>query len=372
MPAPPTLLLYVASTLPRAWKRKVQLRLWITSALFRHALGHLTPRQIQALAPSTLETYNEWIRKMQAGKTQGNLGSKLLESNVVPLPVVPPASILWIGDVAKATKFVLFFHGGGYMAPLNPGHLNWIWNAYIQQGERKHPGQGAHSHQVAVAVLQYSLSPEAKYPTQLRQAVAALNHMIGEGIDPKGIIFGGDSAGGNLSVQLLRHLSHPVPGVEPVKLDDRRVTGVFLVSPWVSGWTDTVSFRDNGSIDMLSATIVKESATHVLSHGDNQSGLVGAHPALALGGGLDWLQSIQRATESLYITCGDQEVFHDHVLALSEAIRRRNQDLILRVDVGAGEVHDALLLEGSHNVIGDATRKMRGWAASRLKLGELD
>lgn len=305
-------------------------------------------------------------------KIRRNARSKELEPNLVSLPVDPPASILWVGDVARATKFVLFFHGGGYMAPLNPGHLNWIWNAYIKKGEWKSYGQSAHGHTVAAAVLQYSLSPGAKYPTQLRQAATALNYMMGKGIDPQDMILGGDSAGGNLSVQLLRHLVYPVPGVEPVVLGDRRVAGVFLVSPWVSGRTDTVSFRDNGSVDMLSASIVKDSGAHVLNPMVNQAGPVEAHPALPLDGDLGWLQSIQRVTKSMYVTCGEQEVFRDHVFAFSEAIRSRNEDLILRVDVGAGEVHDALLLEGSRNVEGVAIRRMREWASSRLGLSETD
>ncbi|MBE3045678.1 alpha/beta hydrolase fold domain-containing protein [Candidatus Bathyarchaeota archaeon] len=59
--------------------------------------------------------------------------------------------------------------------------------------------------------MQYSLSPEAYYPTHLRQAAAALNYMLKTGIHPRDMIIGGDSTGGHLAVQLLHHLSHPVP-----------------------------------------------------------------------------------------------------------------------------------------------------------------
>ena len=278
-----------------------------------------------------------------------------LERNVVPLAA--DASLMWVGNPAKATKFVLLFHGGGYMAPLNPGHLNWCWNAYVKDGKGT----------VAVAILQYSLSPGAKYPMQLRQAVAGLNRMLNDGIDPKALILGGDSAGGNLSVQLVQHMRHPVVGIEPARLDGRRLAGVFLVSPWISGQTDTVSFRDNGQVDMLSSTIVMGSEEHVLGTRSEWAASSAAHPALSLDGDLHLLNGIQDVTKSLYITCGNEEVFRDDVRAFSEAVRRRNPDLELQMDNGIGEVHDALLLEGELGFVGDATRRMRQWASTQLQ-----
>lgn len=301
---------------------------------------------------------------MQADQARRALKSEQrLKCNVVSLP--GEASLLWVGDPSRATKFVLFFHGGGYMAPLGPGHLNWCWRAYARKSEENHHGGITNNQNVAVAVLQYSLAPGAQCPTQLRQAAAALNYLLGEGVDPRNMIFGGDSAGGNLSAQLLRHLLSPVRGVETVCLGGRRLAGIFMVSPWLSGATDMVSFRDNGEVDMLSASIVKDSDANALTPG------LGAEMALPLDGDLSWLPGIESAAESLYITCGHQEVFRDHVLAFSEAVRVRNKGLELKLDVAACEVHDAILLEGSIGVVGDATLRMRRWASARLQGEEL-
>jgi acetyl esterase/lipase len=267
---------------------------------------------------------------------------------------------MWVGDRERASKFVLFFHGGGYMAPLQAGHLNWCWNAYVDNQEE---------HEVAVAVLPYDLAPGSKYPTQLRQAAAAMNHLLRTGVEPHDLIFGGDSAGGNLSAQLLYHISHPIQGVEPVQFNGRRVAGVFTVSPWVSGRTDTLSFHENDGIDMLSAAIVKETQVQTLRPEDTRvhGGL--ANPVLPLDGDWSWFGDIQTVTEALYITCGGQEVFKHHVCTFSEAVRRRNPDLKLTLEVAHNEVHDSILLEGAHELNGDATQRMRRWASSRFSDG---
>ena len=57
--------------------------------------------------------------------------------------------------------------------------------------------------------------PESPFPTQLRQANAALTHLLNRGIPPENIIVGGDSAGRNLSLQLVSHVLHPLPSLPP-------------------------------------------------------------------------------------------------------------------------------------------------------------
>lgn len=364
--APPYFLISCITALPRAWKRDLQLKQWITSTLFRFVLGNLRPRHIQALTPTTLETYIGWIKAMQLQRGPRDFPRETLESRVVPLQVEPAASILWVGNPHRATKFVLFFHGGGYVAPLSPGHLHWCWHAYVREHHIEGTNGSLNEHEVAVAILQYSLAPEAKYPTQLRQAIAALDHILGQGIASRDLIIGGDSAGGNLAVQLLHHLSHLKPGPQRLKGDASRFAGIFLVSPWLSGHTDTVSFRENGLVDMLCASTVSQSETYVLGDIDETDRLQ-AHPALPLDSDLTWLGNIKHVTESIYVTCGHEEVFRDHVLSFSEAVRRMNPDVEVKLEVGACEVHDCILLEGVHDVIGDATQRMQAWAASRLQ-----
>lgn len=124
------------------------------------------------------------------------------------------------------------------------------------------------------------------------------------------MIVGGGSVGRNLATQLLYyHLSHLVLGIQPVSLNARRFAGVFLVSASSSGRTDTISFRDNERVAMLTAAIVKNSEAHVLRPHDRQGRPYEVNPALSLDGGLCWFCCIQSVTESLHIACGKQGIF---------------------------------------------------------------
>lgn len=319
----------------------------------------MEPRHIQRLAPATLKTYKSWLGdRRQQEEMLRNLGAaRRLEYDIEPLPVDPAASIMWIGNRHLATKVVIFFHGGGFMAPLRAGHLNWCWNAYVSTGDGS---------EVAVAVLQYSLAPDAKYPTQLRQAVAATNYLLDAGIEPRNVILGGDSAGGNLAVQLLCHISQPRMGIEIVRLHEGRFAGIFLVSPWVSGKTSTRSFRDNEDVDMLSEAIVKKTQEQVLLPEDAVVTQDLPNTALPLDGNRRWFGDVHRATEAMYFTSGGLEVFRDSVCAFAEAMRIRNPQMLSNLEIFDSEVHDSILLEGEHDLIGPATERMQKWAACRF------
>lgn len=60
--------------------------------------------------------------------------------------------------------------GGGYMAPMGAVHWNYVKKLQTQMRE-----QGL---EVSVAVLNYTLTPHARFPGQLRQAVSALRHLV--------------------------------------------------------------------------------------------------------------------------------------------------------------------------------------------------
>jgi acetyl esterase/lipase len=97
----------------------------------------------------------------------------------------------------------------------------------------------------------YILAPEGVNPTQLRQAAAALTHLIDEtDRSPANIFVSGDSAGGNLGLSLLSHILHPHPDVQDVKLD-APLGGALRYSPW-TGFNSTYPSFENGELDMMS------------------------------------------------------------------------------------------------------------------------
>lgn len=336
----------------------MSLRLFAFCAFYRFVLGSMKAREIQFLQPPTLKTYETWIEKKRIANPQ--LAEKL-KRDVEMLPA-NDGSIMWLGNRKKAKKFVLFFHGGGYVVPLLPGHVEWCWEAYVAGGLGEKT-------EVAVAILQYTLVPEARYPTQLRQGIAALNHLLQSGVRPDNLIIGGDSAGGNLALLVARHLCLPAQlDIAPVSLSGR-LAGVFLVSPWLTSKTTTRSFQENNFVDMLTTTCM-HGATAELLHPrfpvkskSDESDLALAMP---MDGDLGWVNDIPNATKSLYITGGQQEAFRDDIRSFSEYVSCSKNDLDLLVELSEHEGHDFILLEGNVRRVGDATKRMRNWAAAQL------
>ncbi|KAF5643109.1 alpha beta hydrolase fold [Fusarium sp. NRRL 52700] len=338
--------------LPLAIKHKIPLHLWFTCMAGRILIGDFSPRQIQFFSTPTIDVYKAWIKKQ---RNQGH--HTRLNIDIEPLSGTD-ASIMWIGNRKGASKFVLFLHGGGYVAPPLPGHFTWCWEAYVNGG----PGA---TQEVAVAVLQYTLAPGARYPDQLRQASAALNHLLQSGVNPRDLIVGGDSAGGNLTAQLAYHLLHPNPTAPEVKLQSP-LAGIFLVSPWLSDRTDTTSYKEYGNVDMLSAGLLQRTSVHSFSNEDLKPRINEAHPALAVDGDLSWLSDLPTITKALYVTVGGREVFCDTVVEFGKAAQRKCRSIPVVLEVGERECHDFILIENQAEVVGDATERMRKWASEIL------
>lgn len=80
----------------------------------------------------------------------------------------------------------------------------------------------------------YTLTPHATYPTQFREAVEALRYITQDlGRSPREVILVGDSAGANLCLALLSHLSHPSLDAPQLAITDT-LKPVVLLSPWLS------------------------------------------------------------------------------------------------------------------------------------------
>jgi acetyl esterase/lipase len=124
---------------------------------------------------------------------------------------------------AHHKRTTLIITGGGFGLPANLGYFKF----YTQLvNDLRATGKS-----VAVFSLTYTLAPHATYPTQLRQAVSCLAHLLDTKRSPSTIFLGGDSAGGNLVCGVLSHLAHPHPEIDELKLD-RNLGGAVLIAPW--------------------------------------------------------------------------------------------------------------------------------------------
>jgi len=88
---------------------------------------------------------------------------------------------------------VLYMHGGG-----------WVFGSAASHGRLA--AELAVASQAAVAFIEYSLAPEAKYPVQIEQCYAVARWVTEQGgthgLDASRIAVAGDSAGGNMATVL--------------------------------------------------------------------------------------------------------------------------------------------------------------------------
>lgn len=109
-----------------------------------------------------------------------------------------------------------------------------------------------------------ALAPDYPFPVQLRQAVAALNLLLESGVKPSNIFLMGDSAGGNLVLQLCSLILHPDPSSlpDPPKLSEP-LGGAYICSPWVNLRGESPTFQADE--DNLSLSTFKQWGATVLN-----------------------------------------------------------------------------------------------------------
>lgn len=107
---------------------------------------------------------------------------------------------------------------------------------------------------MATLFLEYSLVPHATYPTQVIEAVEALNYVLNDLKRPASdILLAGDSAGANLALAILSHISHPAPEIPPITLPEgHKLKAAVLIAPWVSFDLTWPSATSNSFKDIVS------------------------------------------------------------------------------------------------------------------------
>jgi len=116
-------------------------------------------------------------------------------------------------DQKKSGRVLLQMHGGAYVGGMSNNHRI----LGLRQATLANAGE--------VYFVNYRLAPAHVYPAALEDAVAVYKELLSRGIKGENIILTGDSAGGNLAVELALYLKEhklPQPGV------------IALASPWAT------------------------------------------------------------------------------------------------------------------------------------------
>lgn len=115
----------------------------------------------------------------------------------------------WL-NAPNAKRTIVYFHGGGYFFCGLETHRPTC--AYL-----------ARTAQARVLSVDYRMAPEHVFPAAVDDAVAWWSELLKQGVDPKTVVFAGDSAGGGLTLACLvasRDQGLPLPA------------GAILFSPW--------------------------------------------------------------------------------------------------------------------------------------------
>ncbi|KAG6835348.1 hypothetical protein H0H93_002299, partial [Arthromyces matolae] len=225
--------------------------------------------------------------------------------------------ILWIGP--RNHKRFLLYIGGGYVAPMQTFGASF-WN-YIRLK------LDSESLPIGVAVMNYTLVPNARFPTQLTQAVKTLNHIIENGCNPKDIFLVGDSAGANLILVLFSHILHPVENFNIPSLSlTSPIGGAYLMSPWTCFFPrveDGGSHSENDPYDIITTRAIADIGKMVL--GDVPESLrvyleVNKVPAT-------WFEGIDKLVKRVLITTGEMEVLRDDIVSVARDISEHHEDV---------------------------------------------
>lgn len=330
---------------------------YIAAGAIRAIMSSMAPRQIQYCVAPTNRAYRSWIqsRAEKAAKAGQSEVQARLKVDIEPLDAKAQSNLLWIGDRHKAKKVVIFYHGGGYFIPITSGHLEWCWRAYVA------PGLEEGGVETAVAVLEYSLTPAARFPTQLRQAASGLSHVLAAGFRPRDVIIGGDSAGGNLAAQILCHLIQPVSGVQEINIAEP-LGGAFLVSPLLTGRVDDSSFVENDGVDMINASIAVKCRDELL--GKRAEGIPSV--VFPLDAEDFYFERLPTVVTDLLVTVGENEVFRDQVVAFADRVHRQSAGLKMRFDLQKKTAHDFIIVEAELGVNGECMLAMQDWITGPL------
>ena len=130
---------------------------------------------------------------------------------------------------ADASRALMYFHGGGYCSGSIISHRRLVTEA----------GRAGCLRTLAVA---YRLAPEHPFPAARDDALTAWRFLRREGYAAKHIAVGGDSAGGNLTLALVKELQRAgedLPGC------------LWLLSPWVDLAMSGATLASKSAVDPL-------------------------------------------------------------------------------------------------------------------------
>jgi len=168
------------------------------------------------------------------------------------------------------------------------------------------------------------LIPDGKFPTQLRQAITALQHLLDLGVKPENIQLAGDSAGAVLIHQVLSHMLHPLEGVPQVILT-APLGGAYLMSPWAKMSDDPLFYTNLDKGDIIDVPTGIYWASIVLDGISlNLLPYVEANSSPE-----EWLEGVEKYVKRIFFSIGTSEILRDSSIKYAKTIEKYHKEIII-------------------------------------------
>jgi acetyl esterase/lipase len=219
---------------------------------------------------------------------------------------------VWIiADPARDPDVVLYYaHGGGFSMGSSYFYLEFLisWLALLRQAGYANP---------AIFALEYTLVPNASYPTQLQEALAGYRHVLTVARDPSIVCVGGDSAGAMLVLSMLLHLAkeHSDAGFLGKDVTLQKPAFAVLISPWV---TLVSPLHKNNTSDYLDVDALHR---YGLQYTDNR---INPNDIIVSPGSckdIGWWQ-LAAPAQGIFITYGEDEVFEPDIKQFTRLLQK--------------------------------------------------
>ncbi|KAF1357260.1 alpha/beta-hydrolase [Lizonia empirigonia] len=125
-------------------------------------------------------------------------------------------------DQQEQPDIIIYYaHGGGFSMGSSFFYLEFLlaWVTLLKTAGYRNP---------ALFALEYTLVPDATYPTQLHETLAGYRYVFSLAQSSARVVVGGDSAGATLMLSFLLYLT------EHAELKHQRPGLAVMISPWVS------------------------------------------------------------------------------------------------------------------------------------------
>jgi acetyl esterase/lipase len=279
------------------------------------------------------EMYDRWARGI--GQGDDSWGDITVEPGGVDYLEVDAGGVpaMWIEPHGAARdRVIVAYHGGGFIGGSLYTH-------------RKMIGHLAKATGVRALLVHYRLAPEAVYPAQIEDAVAAYRWVVDQGLVAA---LAGDSSGGGLCVEAALRIRDAGELPAPVAL--------LLVSAWVDMELTAESFETNAATDLVfTREMVSELVKTYLRNGDSPTDpLVNA------------LYADLSGLPPMYLQVGSDETGLDDSRRLAALAEKAGVDV--RLDVFEGQLHSFQMAAGRTAVADDAIRRFAAWVRPKLGL----